>query len=590
MNRLEEAKTRLRKNDKQWEAFTRIGHCAVLAPPGSGKTQLLTARAAQSLLLGEITAPRGLACVTMTNEATEELRRRLSHFGVRQSANLFVGTVHSFAMNRIVRPYGALTGRNVLEGRHLASHRVEAEAREAALDALDFAERDRFLAQSTMNVARQRMDLSGHVLLGGPRIAALARRYEQELAVRESYDFTSVIASAVDIIEQNLWVAEVVSATFGEIYVDEYQDLAPGLDRIVRAISLRKGSHTRLFCVGDPDQSIYGFSGAHPALLRHLANEPHVHKVALEQNYRSGQQIINSALAALGESRTIHPAGSGGLVTLHPGQRTVAAQVDYTSSLVSKILATGTPPDEIVVISAWSKDRDLVSESLRNSGVPVYARTDDHWRTTTLTAAFESSASWVASRQAQNRSLSAVLPVFDQHLVGNDKLHKHERLKKLVSALLGSSGDLLARDFVSPIAAILLDDVATIREDDKNNIDRMLTAIGQAGPLAGMTVRDLGLRARAPGHVMTSTIHGAKGLEFDAVIISGADTASLIGFNPTSEEFAEGRRKLYVSITRARKSVDVIYCVTRLSGRGKPYPVDVPPFVLELGNQGRPGS
>ena len=104
MGRLADAVTELRRNDRQWDAFECAGHTVVLAPPGSGKTKLLTTRLAYDLAVGAIPAPQGAACITMTNEAVGVLRRRLTRLGVRRRPNLFVGTVHSFALSVIVMP------------------------------------------------------------------------------------------------------------------------------------------------------------------------------------------------------------------------------------------------------------------------------------------------------------------------------------------------------------------------------------------------------------------------------------------------------------------------------------------------------
>src|SRR3954463_1791722 len=105
MSALQKAIDELKENDLQWEAFSTQGHCAVLAPPGSGKTKLLTTRVAYDLVSETIPPPQGAACITMTNEAAGELGRRLGALGVLPRANVFVGTVHAFALSSIVAPY-----------------------------------------------------------------------------------------------------------------------------------------------------------------------------------------------------------------------------------------------------------------------------------------------------------------------------------------------------------------------------------------------------------------------------------------------------------------------------------------------------
>jgi DNA helicase II / ATP-dependent DNA helicase PcrA len=99
----------LRTNPRQWEAFSTEGNCVVLAPPGSGKTKLLTTRMAHDLLT-TIPLPHGAACITLTNAAADELRRRVDRLGVPPRSTLFVGTVHSFALRQVLIPFAAMLG------------------------------------------------------------------------------------------------------------------------------------------------------------------------------------------------------------------------------------------------------------------------------------------------------------------------------------------------------------------------------------------------------------------------------------------------------------------------------------------------
>jgi len=99
----------LRDNPGQWFAYNTTDHCVVLAGPGSGKTKLLTVKMAR-LLAEEVRSPRGIACVTYNNECARELRRRLDVLDVEESQRVFIGTLHSFCLQRILVPYGALAG------------------------------------------------------------------------------------------------------------------------------------------------------------------------------------------------------------------------------------------------------------------------------------------------------------------------------------------------------------------------------------------------------------------------------------------------------------------------------------------------
>ena len=580
MSALSEAIAELRTNDGQWEAFQTEGHCAVLAPPGSGKTKLLTTKLAHALVHDLIRPPRGAACITMTNEAALELRRRMRKLGVRRRPNFFVGTVHAFALSRIILPFAAAAGRHDLADSRFATDREFRDAFDAAFADCGFRPYERDEVRETTKKARQRLDFSGNPLLGGPPIAQMALRLQAELEERRLFDFQDLVRHAVDLVENHAWVPRVLAAAYPLIYVDEYQDLPPGLDRIVRGISFGSGHDATLFAVGDPDQAIYAFSGAHPKLLLRLAAENDVHKVSLERNYRCAQGIVRVSLQALGADREVTSERQGGAVKLHPAPGGEVAQTAKALALVKAAKSRGVDYEQIAVLAPWGQDRDRCADAMRVAGIPVYARTDEHWETTTLTMLLEVMASWAAHRDASGVELPELLETFMAVVRGGAD---HESLKAVVAMLLGSNAATSAQEFVERLTVAALGiylDAGT--DHDAREFARMRAALASRGKAAHMTVDDLGARARAPGHVMATTIHGAKGLEFDVVILVGADEPGLPGFNPTSEDYDEARRKFYVSITRARDEVHLVYTDQRVSRRGKTYAVRPSPFIAQL--------
>lgn len=580
MSALSEAIAELRTNDRQWEAFQTEGHCVVLAPPGSGKTKLLTTKLAHALVHDLVPPPRGAACITMTNEAALELRRRMRTLGVRRRPNFFVGTVHAFALSRIMVPFAAAAGRSNLVDSRFATDREFRDAFDAAFASCGFRPYERDEVRETTKKARQRLDFSGDPLLGGPPIARMALRLHAELEVRRLFDFQDLVRHAVDLVESHAWVQRVLAAAYPLIYVDEYQDLPPGLDRIVRGMSLGAESDATLFAVGDPDQAIFAFSGAHPKLLLQLAAEENVREVSLERNYRCAQGIVRVSLQALGAEREVTSERLGGAVALHPAPGGEHAQTAEALALVKAARSRGVDYEQIAVLAPWGQDRDRCADALRAADIPVYARTDEHWLTTTLTMLLEVMASWGAHRDACGVELPELLETFTAVVRGGTD---HESLTAVVAALLRANAETSAHDFVERLTAAALSAYADTGGDmDARELARMRAALVPGGNAAHMTIDDLGARARAPGHVMATTIHGAKGLEFDVIVLVGADEPGLPGFNPTPEEYDEARRKFYVSITRARDEVHLVYTDQRVSRRGNTYQVRASPFIAEL--------
>jgi superfamily I DNA/RNA helicase len=146
------------------------------------------------------------------------------------------------------------------------------------------------------------VDLAGSAVIRANSI------YEELLEEAGRTTFTDLIAVAVRLVRRSELVRHMLSARYPRLYVDEYQDLSPGLHELVMSLCLAPGARVILFAVGGPDQSIYSFNGSRPELLRALAAE--VPPISLRRNYRSGDRIIQHAHRALGDP-TRHVLGTG---------------------------------------------------------------------------------------------------------------------------------------------------------------------------------------------------------------------------------------------------------------------------------------
>ena len=219
--------------------------------------------------------------------------------------NLFVGTVHSFALSVIVMPFARAAGRQALMGAELASLELQDLAFNRAFAAVLGRDTNDPLARATMDRLRRLSDYSGDPLLGGETIVELSRRYELELQSLEAYDFNDIMRHAVEMLGEHEWLRRVLISAFPHLYVDEYQDLPPSLHALVELLCFDQAVDATLFAVGDPDQAIYGFMGTRPELLRGLANRSRVKAVELEINYRCANDIIKASLQALGELRKV---------------------------------------------------------------------------------------------------------------------------------------------------------------------------------------------------------------------------------------------------------------------------------------------
>lgn len=559
MTGLRQAIAELEKNPEQWEAFHHDGHCVVLAPPGSGKTKLLTTKAVW-LANNAVDPGRGLACITLTNPAATELRTRIRHLGQAVGRTVTVGTVHSFAWSHIIRPFASAAGYPEWSKYTLAPRGETTAAMREAIRRVFSPHEDTRNVGSTVKRNRKLCLAEDGWNATGPRIRAVALEYERLLRGRGYVDFDDVIVMAARLVEGYPFVRTVLHARYPYLMVDEYQDLAPGLHRIVTALSFDDGS-TTLFAVGDPDQAIYGWTGTRPELLLELAAHESVHRVDLRINYRCGALIAAAGRRILGgDELTVVTSREGGSVTTRCEPGGLSAQANYIASRILELQADGFPLHEVAVLAPTHDDCDELVIALRNHGIPVAWRADSYL-STPLTITLESFAAWAScGREDSGYKLGDLLDQWQQ-------LGDGEALRSgtddVVAVLLAAAADTSAGEFVETVVAVMESTGAlnALRSDDANELVGMREALGPSGDMAHFSVRDLGRLRLRDGRVEVSTMSASKGLEFDHVFIAALEQGKLPFYSSVrgSAEWDEDRRKFYVSFTRARETVEILY-------------------------------
>ena len=258
----------LANNPGQQAAYDSTGHCVVLAGPGSGKTKTLVLKLAR-IMAEDVRAPRGAACITYSQECARELTRRLERLGLREAPNLFIGTVHGFCLRHLLMPYGRLANLPVPFPLAVATQRQSDHLMKRVGDKLFGVGHP----NKSMDLGRHRrsiLDRTSEAWTDEEELAAWAEGYEAELRRTGLIDFDDQVIFGQRLVSEHDWVLPLLQAKFPVLAVDEYQDLGVALHRIVKRVAFDGG--VRLFAVGDPDQSIYGFTGADGALLEELAS------------------------------------------------------------------------------------------------------------------------------------------------------------------------------------------------------------------------------------------------------------------------------------------------------------------------------
>jgi len=408
MSALSQSIENLKANARQWDAFNAEGHCVVIAPPGSGKTKLLTTRLAYDLA-NKIPRPHGAACITLTNAAADELRGRADQLGVEDRPNLFIGTVHSFALRKIIEPFASVVKRPELAHISIASDRQCAQAYDEATQGVLGRHDDPKYVRSTIEFNRQRLASDEEWARSGEMIKQVALRYERKLRAEGLLDFLGVVTMAVELVEQHKVIRRVLTAQYPHLYVDEYQDLAPGLDRLVRALCFDYVLNSELFAVGDPDQALYAFTGTRPELLSELSQRSDVTTVELDHNYRCGQAIIQLANLLWRGKAPMTGNRHGGHVSATRCPGGPDDQYRHVVRSIRDARERGVPLHEIAVLCPLNAQCEAITTALRANKIPAHARSSEY-RLTMVTAFTESCAAWATQgRETSNYRLGALL-------------------------------------------------------------------------------------------------------------------------------------------------------------------------------------
>lgn len=568
----------LRSNAGQWEAYESEGHCVVLAGPGSGKTKTLTIKLAR-LLFEEIEEPRGLACITYNNETARELETRLYALGVEPSRRVFIGTVHSFSLKQIILPYAKSAKLGLPNEFSIATKYQQRAALEAAYKRVIGGPgnpQDSFYSMGRYRRSILNRD-SKHWREQDPELARLAEQYEAELRKMQVIDFDDMPLLAVKALRESEWLQRAIYAKFPVLAVDEYQDLGRALHRMVLGLCFSAGM--RLFAVGDVDQSIYGFTGAYPALLQQLSEREDVQTVRLRLNYRCGSRIVTASEYALGQDRGYEtPEGAAeGTIYFHPRTGNYDEQAAYVFSTLipeAKVRIPELTPGKIAILypAAWIGDAVATVAQEHGFGVVRSDTNALYPRGSRLMRWLEGCAVWCCGGWKIGNPRFARLAKEGQGLFA-EVLHSEEERRQFRRNLLQQlwscrNGTTNVHDWLSEMKTHLVADVVSrcrMLDDEAVVLEEFIERTGPTGDVSGMPLDVFAGLGEGGDRLNLSTMHSAKGREFPVVILFGVDEGRIPRNRASDADIGESRRLFYVGFTRAEDEVHMVFSSVRPS-------------------------
>ena len=293
-------------NPMQREAvFHTEGPLLVLAGAGSGKTRVLTHRIAY-LIEEKRVAPWNIMAITFTNKAAAEMRERVDKIAGEGAEAIWVSTFHSSCvriLRRFIDRIGYDTNFTIYDGDDQKTL-MKQVFKKMQIDSKQFKERavlSRISSAKNDRITADEFEKQAGSDFREKKIAQIYREYQSELKKNNALDFDDLLVKTVELFEANPDVLEYYQDKFKYIMVDEYQDT-----NLVQFnfVDLLAKKYRNICVVGDDDQSIYKFRGANiENILSFEKAFPGACVIKLEQNYRSTQSILNAANEVIRHNR-----------------------------------------------------------------------------------------------------------------------------------------------------------------------------------------------------------------------------------------------------------------------------------------------
>ena len=540
-------------NEAQRDAVvTTRGPLAILAGAGTGKTRVISRRAAYAIATGVVAADQVLV-VTFTDKAAGEMVERLAGLGL---PGVVARTFHAHALSQL---------------RHFWPSRHDGEPLPDLLDtklpiliriARGLPGHYRFSAVRDLATeiewakSRSITPAGYEAAVDGTRTpplpADLMRRvfadYERAKSRGNRIDFDDLLTFTAELLEQDEEAAEIVRARKSWFSVDEYQDTSPLQQRL---LELWAGDSTDVSVVGDEDQTIYTFTGATSSYLTGFASRhPGARIVALTENYRSSPQILdlaNRLLANEGRTKRLsatQPAGPPPTFERHPdADAELAAIVRRIRGWLAAPDPDRVEPAEIAILVRMNAQLAPLEEGLTRAGIAYQVRGIRFYERREIVAAV------AALKRARIDAVGPALADAIRALLASELGHDSTDLPE------AARGDD-ARERAAALETFLAIVDECIAADPATDGDAIL---------AEMRRRATHEREGSTNGVNLLTYHRAKGLECDAVILPMLEDGSL----PIRQAFddpdalAEERRLLYVGMTRARRMLHLSWADRR---------------------------
>ncbi len=617
-------------NDSQRQAVTHgSGPVLVIAGAGSGKTRTLVYRMAH--LIEQNIAPESILLLTFTRRSAQEMLQRASRLTDQSCRRVVGGTFHATA-NMLLRQHGHHLG---FGAGFTIIDRSDAEGIINLLkSSLGFSgagkrfPSKRMIMNLLSGSVNKVIPLEDIVYQSHPHLIEfvddLHRIQEEYFQFKFNHalmDYDDLLTNWQRLLKESKAAREEITARFNHILVDEYQDTNLTQAAIVRSMA---NLHNNVMVVGDDAQSIYSFRGADfHNIMRFPEQFPGTSIVKLEENYRSTQPILsltNSIIAQAQEkfTKTLFTKSEGGQKPVIYPAKNEGGEARFIVETIKKLQKDDIPLNEIAVLfrsgfHSYKLEMELTSHGFdyeKRGGLKltesahikdvlsffrVLVNPWDHLSWNRILLQLDK----VGPKTAQK--ILASIQNSDEPIAELTKYRPAPAWKKGFEALLTLLGKQLQKgltpsahfdlimEYYEPIFEKIYYDDYPKRKKELDQIQSLISGYGDLQSFIDDTALDPPELDKTEGDdnssqkLILTTIHSAKGLEWDTVFVLGLAEGRFPHQNSTpGEQWEEERRLLYVAATRAKKQVYLTYPRELMTPDRKFKRADMSPFLREI--------
>lgn len=592
------------------------GPCMVLAPPGSGKTLIVTERT-RYLIEESGVRPDQILVITFTRYAAREMKERFERLTAGKNYPVTFGTFHSIFYGILKCAYGI--GANNLMSEKESSVLLQEVLDQTDIESTPEVEDEEELVRELLREVGMVKNGLCHLkdfhskYLTQDEFAEVFRSYEHQKKELKKFDFDDMLVQCYALFRKKPEILQGWQKRFQYILIDEFQDINRVQYEVIRMLAAPRYN---LFVVGDDDQSIYGFRGAKPELMLYMKQEfPSLRTISLTVNYRSTEFITGAAARVIlhNDTRFYKRVQSfrGRGQNVHV-QEVLDEQEEaqYVTEEIQKKLDQGIKPGEIAVLSRAAVQARMISEILSEHRIPFEMRDYvtnfyRHFIVKDIMAYLQLAAGkrdrslflticnrplrYLARNSMENRQVNFedlrkfycdkdwMLDIIDQFDV-DVRMMKNMAPYAAIQYIRKKIG---YDDFLKEYAEKhqiswkqLMDVMAELEERSKNfkSYDEWEIHIAKyTQELEEQQAKARKIKGERENKVQLMTIHSAKGLEFEDVFVIHANEGEIPHQKAEKkDEIEEERRLFYVALTRAKNNLCISYITQKNGNSIKP--------------------